>query len=176
LPLIVIFPAQYRSANHFLSTTFSTFLDITYILSRYRTVDFERILDLEMRFQPSVLAILSVSALSQSSLAFSSSMRTGRNAQSSVYSTIAESAPTSPAEDLTNAIISKLHFREAQRELERLHLDTGGTLSAMRKRLRNAALHNYAEDVNGDGKVRVIEEEKMNQVCHANSTLTAAPT
>jgi hypothetical protein len=103
-------------------------------------------------------------------------MRTGRNAQSSVYSTIAESAPTSSAEDLTNAIISKLHFREAQRELERLHLDTGGTLSAMRNRLRNAALHRNADDVNGDGEVRVTDKEKLNQVCRANSTLTAAPT
>jgi hypothetical protein len=130
-----------------------------------------------MRFQPSLLAIVSVSALSKSSLAFSSSSRNGRNAQSSVYSTIAESAPTSPAEDLTNAIISKMHFREAQRELERLHLETGGTLSDMRNRLRDSALHRNAEGVNGKGEARAIEKEnKLNQVCQTNSTLTAAPT
>jgi len=41
---------------------------------------------------------------------------------------------------LTNEVISKLRFREARKELESRSLDTSGTLSAMRDRLRLATL------------------------------------
>ena len=43
-------------------------------------------------------------------------------------------------ESLTNELISKLRFRAVRRELERRALDTGGTFSAMKNRLREAVL------------------------------------
>ena len=122
-----------------------------------------------MKFQASVLGLLSVSASLDTALAFSSSSPSGNNAQTAVYSTVAEVAPTDSATDsLTNDIISKLQFREAQRELERLQLDATGTLSAMRSRLREATSQRSQTEVNGvngtNGEVRVINEEKLNEV------------
>lgn len=43
-------------------------------------------------------------------------------------------------ESLTNDLISKLRFREVQKELERRALDTKGTLSNMKDRLRESAV------------------------------------
>ena len=43
-------------------------------------------------------------------------------------------------ESLSNELISKLRFRAVRQELERRALDTSGTLSAMKNRLREAAL------------------------------------
>lgn len=117
-----------------------------------------------MRFQPSTFAILSFLAASGSSEAFSSSFRNERGGRSAIYSTMAEPMQTSPADTLTSDIISKLHFREAQRELERMQLDTSGTLTAMRNRLRDASLQRNAKNAEGDGVVRAIDEEQLNQV------------
>eukprot|EP00980_Cylindrotheca_fusiformis_P007363 scaffold1525_cov142-Cylindrotheca_fusiformis.AAC.163 len=110
-----------------------------------------------MRFEQAVLLLL---ALSNSS-AFSSFSRNG-DRRSSVYSTMAESAPTPQDRALTVDAISKLHFREAQRELERLELDTSGTLSAMRNRLRDATQRN-SDNAKESGEVRHIDEEKLNE-------------
>lgn len=43
-------------------------------------------------------------------------------------------------ESLTNDLISKLRFREVQRELELRDLETSGTLSVMKNRLREATV------------------------------------
>jgi hypothetical protein len=43
-------------------------------------------------------------------------------------------------ESLTNDLISKLRFRAVRRELEQRALDTSGTFSAMKDRLREAVL------------------------------------
>lgn len=119
-----------------------------------------------MKFQASVLGLLSVSASLDTALAFSSTSRSGNNAQTAVYSAVAEVASTDSATgSLTNDIISKLQFREAQKELERLQLDATGTLSAMRSRLREATSQSSETEVNGtNGEVRVIDEEKLNEV------------
>lgn len=113
-----------------------------------------------MRFQKSALAILSISAAFGTSSAFSAG-KTPRNVPSAIRSSIvADLAPTSAAESLSNDIISKLQFREARRELERLQLDTTGTLSGMRNRLRNATLDKRTDE-NMDE--RVIDGDKLNE-------------
>ena len=78
---------------------------------------------------------------------------------------------------MTVDIISKLRFREVQRELERRELDTSGTFTSMRERLRHAAMaettttttttngdHHQAEQ-NAENNVRVIDEDSLNSVC-----------
>lgn len=114
-----------------------------------------------MKFQASTIAFLSLSGLWETSLAFSSSTRNGKNAQSGLYSTVTEEL-TSATQSLTRDIISKLRFREAQKELENLQLDTSGTLSAMRNRLRHATLEQRSEPEDTE-EFRVIDEEKLNK-------------
>jgi hypothetical protein len=53
---------------------------------------------------------------------------------------LAETVLDKNVESLTNDLISNLRFRAVRRELERRALDTSGTLSEMKKRLRKAAL------------------------------------
>lgn len=115
-----------------------------------------------MKFHRSVLGFLTVSASLDVALAFSSFTPNRNNAKTLVYSSVAEVDTASATESLTNDIISKLQFREAQRELQRLELDTTGTLSAMRDRLREATVQR--SNTEADSEVRVIDEEKLNKV------------
>ena len=115
-----------------------------------------------MKFHRSVLGFFTVSASLDVALAFSSFTPNRNNAKTLVYSSVAEVDTASATESLTNDIISKLQFREAQRELQRLELDTTGTLSAMRDRLREATVQR--SNTEADSEVRVIDEEKLNKV------------
>ena len=115
-----------------------------------------------MKFHRSVLGFLTASASLDVALAFSSFTPNRNNAKTLVYSSVAEVDTGSATESLTNDIISKLQFREAQRELQRLELDTTGTLSAMRDRLREATVQR--SNTEADSEVRVIDEEKLNKV------------
>jgi hypothetical protein len=79
-------------------------------------------------------------------------------------------------DNLTVDIISKLRFREVQRELERRQLDTSGTFTSMRERLRHVAMAETNEENSHDnaassqqskndaGNVRVIDEDSLNSV------------
>jgi hypothetical protein len=121
-----------------------------------------------MKFHSSVLAILSISASLEASDAFSTSKaQNGRNAQSALLSTMTEAAPASETkiESLTHDVISKLQFREAQKELESQQLDASGTLSEMRNRLREAALIRSVGSKDA-GEVKVIDQERLNEVCY----------
>jgi hypothetical protein len=74
-----------------------------------------------------------------------------------------------PLESLTNDVISKLRFREAQSELEQRELDTSGTLSAMRDRLRQEAVQMSAATQKAEGDVVVMDEETLNKVSNRNA-------
>jgi len=64
---------------------------------------------------------------------------------------------------LTMDIISKLRFREVQRELERRDLDTSGTFTEMRTRLKNLAIDKSNKgNVKEEEPVRVIGEKALN--------------
>ena len=67
---------------------------------------------------------------------------------------------------LTHDIISKLRFREVQRELKRRELDTSGTFTDMRKRLRLLVPGNTEKEQNTESgtSVHVIGEDALNAV------------
>ena len=71
-------------------------------------------------------------------------------------------------ESLTNDLISKLRFREVQKELERRALDTGGTLSTMKNRLREAAMVGMNVPMPMDGSdghaTAVIDVDALDEV------------
>jgi hypothetical protein len=124
-----------------------------------------------MKFQASVVA--SILALSLgASHAFAPPNQNGRTSLSVVKSMAVEDKATSTTtetafDSLTVDLISKLRFRDAQRELEQRDLDTTGTLSAMRDRLRQVAGgKDYAMQTAHDS-IYVIEEETMNKVSDA---------
>lgn len=84
----------------------------------------------------SILAVLG-----PSSYAFVPSRMLCRPSLPALNSAIAmEAAADSNVESLSTDLISKLRFREVRRELERRSLDNTGTLTAMKDRLREAAL------------------------------------
>lgn len=68
---------------------------------------------------------------------------------------------------LTDDIVSKFRFREVKRELELRDLDTSGTFTSMRKRLRLVATEDseeQGENKSGKEDVRVIGESALNNV------------
>jgi len=69
---------------------------------------------------------------------------------------------------LTKDLVSKLRFREVQRELELRDLDTSGTFTSMRTRLRQLATDGSEEEneqSKDSGKeIRVIGEDALNNV------------
>jgi len=80
-----------------------------------------------------------------------------------------EKSSNAELDGLTDDIVSKLRFREVQRELELRDLDTSGTFTSMRKRLRLVATdeteeQNENENKSKSGKedVRVIGENALN--------------
>mmetsp|Transcript_28221 Transcript_28221/g.68689 ORF Transcript_28221/g.68689 Transcript_28221/m.68689 type:complete len:731 (+) Transcript_28221:125-2317(+) len=119
-----------------------------------------------MKFQALAVSLVSLSSAFDSCVAFSTQQNV-RNLQSLTLRSTAEapaevSAEVSPIDSLTHDIISKLQFREAQDKLEMLQLDTSGTLSAMRERLRGATVHKGAESTPVEEEVPAIDEEKLN--------------
>ena len=117
-----------------------------------------------MKFQALAVSLVSLSSAFDSCVAFSTQQNV-RNLQSLTLRSTAEApAEVSPIESLTHDIISKLQFREAQDKLEMLQLDTSGTLSAMRERLRGATVHKGAESTPVEEEVPAIDEEKLNAV------------
>lgn len=118
---------------------------------------------LKMKFHPLTVSLVSLSSLSYSCVGFS----TQQNVRSLQSVTLRSTAEAPAIESLTNDIISKLQFREAQGRLEQLQLDTSGTLSAMRARLRSVTGNEgvYSTPV-GDEEVpvSVTEQEKLNEV------------
>lgn len=116
-----------------------------------------------MKFHPLTVSLVSLSFLSYSCVGFSAQQNV-RNLQSV---TLRSTAGAPAIESLTNDIISKLQFREAQGRLEQLQLDTSGTLSAMRARLRSVTGHEGVQSTPvGDEEVPVsaTEQEKLNEV------------
>lgn len=92
-----------------------------------------------MKYQTSVVASFLL-ALSSTN-AFVPSKQNGRSYNVAVKSAVVDEKVTSGSssmDSLTIDLISKLRFREVQRELERRALSTNGTLSNMKDRLRQA--------------------------------------
>jgi hypothetical protein len=95
-----------------------------------------------------------------------------------LYSTVeavetenATSNPKKGIEKLTTDIVSKLRFREVQRELEARQLDTTGTFTSMKQRLLHVATQEGGvSGTNGESKqekakdIRVIDQESLNSV------------
>ena len=80
-----------------------------------------------------------------------------------------ETAAKAGIEKLTVDVVSKLRFREVQRELEARQLDTSGTFTSMRQRLLNVAAQEGGgvNGTNGEKKaasVRVIDSDSLNNV------------
>ena len=69
-------------------------------------------------------------------------------------------------EHLTSDIVSKLRFREVQRELERRELDTSGTFTDMRTRLKELATDETKDEQTSDSSkdIRVIDGDVLNNV------------
>lgn len=121
-----------------------------------------------MKFQSSVVAsfLLAVAAAPVAH-AFVLPTNHGRDYRSSLQSSVVEEPTTSSkVESLTHDLISKLRFREVQRELEIRALDTSGTLSAMKNRLREAAVVvKEAMPMKGvDEETRVIDGDALDEV------------
>lgn len=123
-----------------------------------------------MKFESSVVAIALASWAAQST-AFQSVGVPCYNRRGEQLIKTRVAAPEVEAETktdlsaLTLDIISKLRFREAKEELERRALDTGGTLSDMRSRLRELVPVKEIDQSNpADESVRVIDEEVLNSV------------
>ena len=119
-----------------------------------------------MKFPSSTISFLVLSA--GSCLAFTPSNHV-KPFNSAVRSAVVEETvgqETSTArETLTNDIISKLRFREAQKELETRDLDASGTLTAMRNRLRQATIYNGDKTSHATGvEISVIDEHTLNKV------------
>ncbi|KAG7366982.1 PPR: pentatricopeptide repeat domain containing protein [Nitzschia inconspicua] len=92
---------------------------------------------------------------------------------STASNAVTATTPKKGIEKLTLDIVSKLRFREVQRELEARQLDTSGTFTDMRQRLRHVAVTEGSDDqmaqkqTNGSEKVRVIDEEALNNAFQA---------
>ena len=114
-----------------------------------------------MKFQAFAVSLVVLSSSLESCNAFSSSRKNVRDFQSVTLGSTAEARAT---ESLTNDIISKLQFREAQEKLESLQLDASGTLSAMRERLRTLTTHEGVQSTSVDEEVPTIDQEKLNEV------------
>ena len=75
---------------------------------------------------------------------------------------------TSPNESLTNDIISKLRYRDIVKELEQRDLDTSGTLSDMKDRLRQVTMIDgeamTTKNKNAD-ETYDIDKEALDKVC-----------
>ena len=103
---------------------------------------------------------------------------TQQNVRNSKTLTLRSTAEAPSSGSLTNDIISKLQFREAQEELEALKLDTSGTLSAMRERLRSATMPVGLKSAAAKEEVPTIDGEKLNKVSEKekiSSTISVEP-
>jgi hypothetical protein len=69
-----------------------------------------------------------------------------------------ESTATEETKSLTYNLISKLRYRELQRELLERDLDPSGTLSSMRYRLREVTCDDSSKDSDENC---IIDEEKL---------------
>lgn len=135
----------------------------------------------KMKFRSSVVAstLLALSGAS-SSEAFVPSKHTGRVPSTSllkgvaVDETVDQVASDSKIEALTNDIISKLRFREVQKELEMREMDSSGTLSAMRSRLREVTLSTTVSPKNGAETLN-IDEDALNEVRFTCSWIKPLP-
>lgn len=121
-----------------------------------------------MRF--SNLTVISLLAISNSfANAFVPNQQYGRNALHVVRSAVVlEEKATETSTDgdtLSNIDISNLRYREVQRELERLNLDSTGTLSTMRSRLRDAVGSPASEiHSNTSDEVETTNADQLNKV------------
>jgi hypothetical protein len=114
-----------------------------------------------MKFQDLAVSLAILSSTLGSSNAFSSSQKNVRDFQSVSLGSTAEARAT---DSLTNDIISKLQFREAQEKLESLQLDASGTLSAMRDRLRTLTVHEGVESTSAvDEEAPAFDQEELNK-------------
>ena len=69
---------------------------------------------------------------------------------------------------LTKDLVSKLRFREVQKELELRDLDTSGTFTSMRTRLRQLATDGEEHDYDKRKEIRVIGADALNNVSETN--------
>jgi hypothetical protein len=137
-----------------------------------------------MKFSPVAVAACLALFVTPGDAFFPASSSTDRrhppvSSRTVIYST-AEAPPAPDAataatpkkgiEKLTIDIVSKLRFREVQRELEARQLDTSGTFTDMRQRLRHVAAKEGGDEPTAQkkpkesGNVRVIDEESLNNV------------
>ena len=108
----------------------------------------------QQRHVPSSSSLYSTTAASPSSDASTVEVEKGAG-QSTVIDT------------LTTDLISKLRFRQVQEELERRELDTSGTLTDMKQRLRHVAVDGTTT-TNGTAQQKsqttVVDENALNSV------------
>ena len=131
-----------------------------------------------MKLESGVLAIV-LASLAATSTSFQPnrvSIRTGPGHQHVVRSVTApevaeegtkaaESSHSAELKALTTDIVSKLRFREVQKELELRELDTSGTFTDMRTRLKELATDDGNTKINEiEEDVRVIGEDALNTV------------
>ena len=123
-----------------------------------------------MKYNQSIVAIFLFATSLPSTNAFVPSAKRGFSPVSSRRSTVVDETSQigteSKLDSLTSDLISKLRFREVQRELERRALDASGTLSAMKNRLRAATVGVKGPmTTEGSSQSRIIDADAINEVC-----------
>ena len=123
-----------------------------------------------MRYQASAIAYFFLT-ISGTTNAFVPAQQSGRPSLAALRSAVVEeTTDVNPKMGyLTNDLISKLRFREVQRELERRQLETSGTLSAMKNRLREATIGTIRLENMED--VREIDGDALDEVSKESSSL-----
>ena len=134
-----------------------------------------------MKFESSVVAI-ALASLATPSMAFQpsgTSIRALHGQQQTITRVTApgveeetktsgsSSTESSELKALTLDIVSKLRFREVQKELELRELDTSGTFTDMKFRLKQLVTDEDSNKSNDSSEdVRVIGEDELNKVSY----------
>lgn len=122
-----------------------------------------------MKYNTSVVATFLLAVSIPSTNAFLPLKQNGQSHVTFVRSTVVDKTTQTDVESkmdsLTYDLISKLRFREVQRELERRALDATGTLTAMKIRLREAAMGTTVSATpESSQKSRVIDTDTIDEV------------
>lgn len=124
---------------------------------------FGHFLTATMKYQASVVAVFLLAVSGSTTNAFV--QNNGRSSLAVLRSAVAaEDAvqANSKMESLTNDLIGKLRFREVKEELERRALNTSGTLSVMKNRLREATMGPIR--IEKVQEVRTIDGDALDEV------------
>lgn len=127
-----------------------------------------------MKFRPTAVAFFFATICLECSTGFSPQSLQGPLSSSvasaaDVDTMTAASTAAAAKNTLTVDFISKLRFRQVQKELELRQLDTTGTLTDMKQRLRHIAATVTSQDVQGvenaaDPATLVIDDDALNMV------------